>query len=54
MCVGSIDSQAAEWILMKLFRHDPWVGIIVFTKTFFENVTPGGGKKEFKFSIKRP
>ena len=51
VCVGSIDSQKAKWMLMKLCRHYPWVPSKVSTKRNTENVTPGGGKGIFNFSF---
>ena len=43
----------AEWILMKLCRHDPWVPTTVFTKKTSENVTPGGRRKNLYFHYKK-
>ena len=38
---------------MKLYRHDSWVPTVVFNKiSIFLNVIPGGGKRNFKFSLK--
>ena len=29
-CMGSMESQTTEWILMKLCRPDPWLPTMVF------------------------
>ena len=53
VCVGSMDSQTAEWILMKLCRHDPCIPTTVFCPKTSENVTPCGEKGIFNFPLQK-
>ena len=58
-CVGSMDSQMAEWILTKLSKHDPWVPTKLKKKKKkrkkknSENVTPGEGKRNLNFPLEK-
>ena len=47
VCLGSMDSQMAEQILMKLRRHDPRTTPSMVFHQKNENITPGGGKGNF-------
>ena len=50
VCEISMDSQPAEWILIKLYRHDPWVPTTVFQRKFH---LCWGGKGIFNFPLQK-
>ena len=48
-----MDNLMTEWILMKLYRHDPCVPAMIFLpKQNSKNITPERGRRNLNFHYK--
>ena len=39
-CVGSMYSKTAEWVLMNICMHDPWLTVMVFHHKLILKISP--------------